>query len=87
MRNLFITLFILLTLALMTTANAQTRVVKDAKGNYVPVKAARDTAHFTGHTFIDSKLKEWPVFISANNKLYYVKTSAKGNKYKVYIHE
>ena len=42
---------------------------------------------YTGHTFIDSKHKEWPVYISANDKLYYLRTSKSGNVYKVYIKE
>jgi|GEM_PF-3956968 len=66
---------------------SQTKVTKDAAGNYVAVKAAKDTARFTGHTFIDSKHKEWPVYISANDKLYYLRTSKAGNVYKVYIKE
>jgi len=78
-----LTAFILLSL----TGMAQTKVVKTASGNYQAIKAAKDTAHFTGHTFIDSKLKEWPVYISANDKMYYLKTSKTGNVYKVYIKE
>ena len=66
---------------------AQTKVIKDVQGNYVAVKAAKDTTRFTGHTFIDSKHKEWPVYISANDKMYYLRTSKAGNIYKVYIKE
>lgn len=76
MKNLFITMLLLILLAWISTFQAQTRVVKNGQGNYVSVKTAKDTAHFTGHTFI-----------SANDKLYYVRVSKAGTKYKVYIKE
>jgi hypothetical protein len=75
-------------LLLSFAGQAQTKVKKDAQGNYITVnKPKADSARFTGHTFIDSKLKEWPVYISANDKLYYLRTSKSGNQYKVYIKE
>lgn len=71
-------------LFIVLTAHAQTKVVKDANGNYSAVK--RDTlSKPTGHTFTDSKGNVYPVFISARGKLYYMRTSKNGNVYKCYL--
>lgn len=81
---------ILITAFLMigSCAMAQTKVTKDAQGNYVVAK--RDTAgsnKATGHTITDKQGISHPVFISVNGKLYYMRTSKAGNVYKSYIKE
>ena len=65
---------------------AQTKVTKDAAGNYVSVKRGDTSANkATGHTFTDAKGIVYPVYISVNGKLFYNKVSKAGNNYKVYI--
>ena len=67
---------------------AQTKVTKDAQGNYVAVKRATDSTQLTPVAqFTDSKGNHYPVYKSVNNKLFYYKTSKAGNVYKVYIKE
>jgi len=67
---------------------AQTKVSKDAAGNYIAIKKAVDTAKLTPVAqFTDSKGNVYPVYKSVNNKLFYNKTSKAGNVYKVYIKE
>lgn len=84
MRNqILLTAFLLLGLG----ASAQTKVTKDANGNYQSIQKADTADRFTGHTFIDNKHKEWPVYLSKKDKMYYLRTSKAGNKYKVYIKE
>lgn len=85
MKKLIISLAIVLA---SLAVNAQS-IKKDAQGNYI---AVRDTtkkmnvnAKLTGKTFTDLKGVKYPVFISKNNKLFYIKTSKAGNQYNVYI--
>lgn len=82
---------VLLTIAafifLNATGTAQNaRIDKD--GNYVTV-STRDTSKTsykaTGKTFTDSKGKIYPVYISKNGKLFYVRTSKAGNIYHSYL--
>jgi len=74
-------------LALSMGVQAQTKVTKDANGNYVAVKADTTENKATGATFTDSKGNVYPLFKGAKGGLYYNRISAKGNKYKVYIKE
>lgn len=67
--------------------NAQ-KVTTDANGNYVTVKTDRVKAEAkeTGKTFTDAKGNVFPVFQSANGKLFVVKTSKNtGNEYRMYL--
>lgn len=68
-------------------AGAQTKVVKDANGNYVALSHKADSTRnkATGKTFTDSKGKTYPVYESVNGKLFYYRTSRNGNVYKAYI--
>jgi len=68
--------------------SAQTKTVKDAAGNYHAVKSSGvsvSTAKATGKKFTDSKGKVYPVMVSKNGKLFYIRTSKAGNKYNAYI--
>lgn len=83
---------LILSLALITcslAAFSQTTYKVDASGNYVVVKPAKDTTkpvdRNTGKTFTDSKGNIWPVFESRSKRLYALRTSKTGNKYKVYL--
>jgi len=81
-------LFISLFLASLIEAKGQT-VQRDANGNFKAISAPREakteTAKNTGKTFTDTKGNVYPVMISKNGKLFYIKTSKAGNQYKVYI--
>lgn len=73
-------------LFIVFTVQAQTRVTKDAKGNYVQVSRADTGANkATGATFTDKTGKVFPVYVSSRGKLYYLRTSKSGNVYKSYI--
>jgi hypothetical protein len=70
------------------SANGQTKVKQDANGNYIAAtvtKTSKSKAVETGKFFTDSKGVKYPVLKSANGKLFYRKTSKKGNVYNVYI--
>ena len=81
---------ILLTFALLVfvsiSLNAQS-IKQDAAGNYYQDSTKTKTsAKATGKTFTDKKGVKYPVMISKNGKLFYVKTAAKsGIVYNVYI--
>ena len=67
-------------------ANSQ-KVVKDASGNYVAVKVAKDSAsgENTGKTFTTAKGEKFPIMQSKRGKLYIIRTSKTGNVYKQYL--
>lgn len=71
-----------------TVLKAQT-VKVDASGNYIAVKALKDStgtaAKPTGKTFTDTKGNTYPVMISKNGKLFVVRISKTGNKYNQYL--
>lgn len=67
---------------------AQPKVTKDAQGNYVQVKAHRDSvpAVNTGKTFTDLKGNVYPVMQSSKGKLFIVRVSKTTNKsYNQYL--
>jgi len=68
-------------------AFSQTKVVKDASGNYVTQKAVKKESDDkpTGATFTTAKGESYPVMISVNGKLYVNRTSKAGNSYKQYL--
>lgn len=66
---------------------AQTKVVKDAQGNYRSVKAVDTLKAAQVATFTDSKGKAWPVYKSASGRLYALRVSKNGNTYKMYLKE
>lgn len=81
-----ITILIVIILAYFTSYSQNAKV--DGSGNYVAIKAVKtavDNNKPTGRTFTDAKGAVYPVLESAKGKLFYVKTSAAGNQYKVYI--
>ncbi len=74
-------------LALSFGVKSQNATV-NASGNYVAVKSVKSTTDNnkpTGKTFTDTKGNVYPVMVSANGKLFYVRTSKTGNEYKVYL--
>lgn len=85
MKKLIVTIAV--ALLSIVTVNAQ-KVTTDASGNYVTVKTDRVKAEAkeTGKTFTDSKGVVYPVMISANGKLFVIKTSKNtGNEYRMYL--
>jgi len=65
--------------------NAQNATI-DKSGNYVAIqKKAASEDKATGKTFTDAKGNKYPVMVSKNGKLFYVRTSKTGKEYKVYI--
>jgi hypothetical protein len=67
---------------------SQTKIVRDANGNFVtqkaPKKASEDKP--TGQTFTTSKGEEFPVYVSERGKYYVLRTSKEtGNQYKQYL--
>ena len=67
---------------------SQTKIVRDANGNFVtqkaPKKASEDKA--TGQTFLTAKGEEFPVYQSEKGKYYVIRTSKEtGNQYKQYL--
>ena len=85
---IIVILFISLFIASLIEAKGQT-VQRDANGNFRQISALKDTttAKNTGKTMTDKKGNVYPVMISKNNKLFYIRTSKNGNDYKVYIKE
>lgn len=79
-------LLLIASLFIVTAGHAQTRVTKDAQGNYT-VTAKHDTSAGkpTGATITDKDGAKHPVLITARGKLYYMRTSKSGNVYKCYI--
>ena len=69
------------------TATAQTKVTKDAQGNFKAISSTKvktaDKA--TGKTFEAKDGTKYDVYESKNGKLYYNRTSKAGNQYKVYL--
>jgi hypothetical protein len=82
-------LFIIALLGVGISSSAQTVVKTDSKGNYVDVKVDTvKTPSFkaTGKTFTDSKGVVYPVYVSKNGNLFYIKTAkTSGKKYNVYL--
>ena len=68
-------------------AGKSQKVTTDAKGNYIAVKHTADTSKSipTGKTFTNSKGEVFPVFTSANGKLFVNRVSKSGNSYKQYL--
>lgn len=74
---------------LASKAQAQTKVIKDAQGNYHVAKrdtsAAKATGKPTGHTITDYDGKVHPLLLSPKGKPYYMRTSKNGKLYKCYV--
>lgn len=85
-KTLIIWLVIILILASIG-AMAQTTVKRNEKGLFCEVKQPSDTeAKLTGDSFIDSKGKLYPVYVSKSGKYYVLHTSKKtGATYKHYL--
>lgn len=82
-----VTLIVCLFLA-SSLAFSQTKVVRDADGNFVtkstPKKASEDKP--TGKTYTNAKGEQFSVYESVNGKFYVLRTSKEtGNVYKQYL--
>lgn len=69
-------------LCFVGAASAQ-NAKQDASGNYIAISDTGSKP--TGKVFTDSKGIKYPVLVSANGKLYYMRTSKAGKVYKAYI--
>lgn len=81
---------LLITLICLLSDNlfAQTKVMKDASGNYVALKQTKksDPDKLTGNTFTTSNGETLPIYVSENGKYYVLRTSKNtGNQYKQYL--
>jgi hypothetical protein len=69
-------------------AFSQSKVEKDANGNYVQVLASKKASEDKplGKTFTTSKGDTYPIYISERGKYYIIRTSKEtGNQYKQYL--
>lgn len=71
----------------ISTGYSQTKVTKDANGNFIAVKATKQASEDkpTGQTYTTSKGETFPVYESVNGKLYVIRTSKNGNQYRQYL--
>ena len=80
---------LILSMILATSvAFSQTKVVKDANGNFITQKAPKKDSEDkqTGQTFTTAKGEQFPVYISEKGKYYVIRTSKEtGNSYKQYL--
>ena len=71
-----------------STAFSQTKVVRDAEGNFTAQKVAKKQSEDkpTGQTFTTAKGEKFPVYITEKGKYYVLRTSKEtGNDYKQYL--
>ena len=81
-------LIIILLILCASTANAQTKVKKEADGNYTTITQSKEVSYKPTGSFITVKDNKYPVYESSKGKLFYFRTSKKsGKQYKVYIKE
>lgn len=75
----------LASLLFASTITAQT-IVKDSQGNYRSVKdTAKVSDISTGKTFTDPKGNIWPVYHTKTGRVYALRVSKSGTKYKQYL--
>lgn len=82
-----VTLILSLFLA-SSVAFSQSRIEKDANGNYVQISASKRASEDkqTGKTFTTSKGDTYPIYVSERGKYYIIRTSKEtGNQYKQYL--
>jgi hypothetical protein len=73
-------------LCLISTVTFGQNIKVDAAGNYVAIHKAKDTTLIsTGKTFTDSKGNVWPVYKTSAGRIYALRVSKSGNKYKQYL--
>lgn len=82
-----IKIIIIWLLVVVSLASNAQKVTRDAKGNYIAVKATQsaESSKPTGKTYTDSKGNVYPVYESKNGKLFVIRTSKAGNQYKQYL--
>jgi hypothetical protein len=69
-------------------AFSQSKVEKDANGNYVQISASKRASEDKplGKTFTTSKGETYPIYVSERGKYYIIRTSKEtGNQYKQYL--
>ena len=71
---------ILMAMSVFAIVSAQ-EVRKDSAGNFIQVR--HDST--TGKTFTDYNGVKHPVYKTKSGKLYFIRTSDKGNKYRSYL--
>ena len=82
-----VTLILSLFLA-SSVAFSQSKIEKDANGNYIQISASKRTPEDkqTGKTFTTSKGDTYPIYVSGRGKYYIIRTSREtGNQYKQYL--
>lgn len=82
-----VTLILSLFLA-SSVAFSQSKIEKDANGNYIQISASKRTSEDkqTGKTFTTSKGDTYPIYVSERGKYYIIRTSKEtGNQYKQYL--
>ena len=82
-----VTLILSLFLA-SSVAFSQTKVVRDAEGNFITQQAPKKQSENkpTGKTFTTAKGDQFPVYITDKGKYYVLRTSKEtGNEYKQYL--
>jgi hypothetical protein len=88
-QSIYIIVILIISLFIASFINAKGQTVqRDANGNFKAISAPKEAkieAKPTGKTFTDTKGNVYPVLISKNGKLFYIRTSKNGNDYKVYI--
>jgi hypothetical protein len=73
-------------LAVMCMGISAQTVRKDSTGIYTSVSKIKVPDKLTGDYYKDSKGVKYPVYVSANGKLYIIRVSKKsGNEYKSYL--
>ena len=85
MKKVIVTLSLFLAVSI---GYSQTKVTKDANGNFIAVKATKKASEDkpTGQTYTTAKGEEFPVYVSERGKYYVIRTSKEtGNQYKQYL--
>jgi hypothetical protein len=80
------TIFAALFLLASFIGNAQSNVTTDKNGNFIAVQTADTaTATPTGKTYTAANGELFPVMQSTKGKLFVIRTSKTGTKYKFYL--
>jgi hypothetical protein len=85
MKKVIVTLSLFLAVSI---GYSQTKVTKDANGNFIAVTATKKASEDkpTGQTYTTAKGEEFPVYVSERGKYYVIRTSKEtGNQYKQYL--
>jgi hypothetical protein len=79
-------IFTAVLLALSLCVNAQSKVSRDAEGNFYSASKAKSEPKKTQYFYTDSKGNKYEVYESANGAFFIIRTSSKtGKQYKQYL--